>query len=235
VFHIIALPSLAFGTLAKYHPYSMPESSTPHDQTALSAPPPAAPRGLADAATRWGMVVMGFLALAAAVATYLFFDQRLMWSARTLGTFWQEIAQYVTELGSGTAYLIGLPVLALIMRLINQQRAMAWAMLAWVTSASCLSVQLLKIIFGRFRPSLLESSGLYGFGWFKVGYNHASFPSGHAMTAAALCTVLWLIWPRRWPLWLILGIVVSSTRIFTTSHYLAMSSSADTSAFSSRC
>ena len=202
---------------ARYHPHNMTDSSTSEG----SVVPACHPAGWASRTTRRDMLVLGLLTLIVALACYFFLDQRLMWSARAMPQFWKELAQYVTKLGDGTVYLLGLPVLALIFGRLNKPRAMGWALLAWAAAGSCLIVHVPKIICGRYRPSALKATGDYGFAWFKVGYKFASFPSGHAMTAAAMCTVLWLIWPRWWMLWLSLGILVSASRIFTNSHYLS--------------
>jgi membrane-associated phospholipid phosphatase len=88
-------------------------------------------------------------------------------------------------------------------------------------AASGLAVDLLKIIVGRTRPKLMFADGTYDFTWFGLRADLWSFPSGHAVTAAALATALWCLWPR--PVWFYIagaGLVAVS-RVVTSQHYLS--------------
>jgi len=88
-------------------------------------------------------------------------------------------------------------------------------------AASGLAVDLLKLVFGRARPKLLFLDGTYGFFWGAVRPDYWSFPSGHAATAAALATAFTLLWPKGWPLYLPLALVVAASRVIIDAHYLS--------------
>ncbi|MBA2653513.1 MAG: phosphatase PAP2 family protein [Gammaproteobacteria bacterium] len=68
-----------------------------------------------------------------------------------------------------------------------------------------------KFIFGRYwpetwaynNPSFIKDN-MYGFHFFNKGVNFESFPSGHAATLLSGVTVLWLLYPRLKPLYLVL-------------------------------
>jgi len=68
----------------------------------------------------------------------------------------------------------------------------------------------LKFVFGRTWPdswdpqiiSLIRDN-VYGFNFFHPGRSFESFPSGHAATAAAMMSVLWMLFPRLRALWAI--------------------------------
>jgi membrane-associated phospholipid phosphatase len=62
---------------------------------------------------------------------------------------------------------------------------------------------LLKFVFGRTWPDSWEPGILslihdnaYGFHFFQQGKSYESFPSGHAAVAAAVMSVLWILFPR---------------------------------------
>jgi membrane-associated phospholipid phosphatase len=86
---------------------------------------------------------------------------------------------------------------------------------------SGLTVDLLKVIFGRARPKLLFAAGTYDFSWLGLGADHWSFPSGHAATAAALMTALWCLWPRHVLFYVILAAIVAASRVAIGAHYLS--------------
>lgn len=78
---------------------------------------------------------------------------------------------------------------------------------------------LLKIIFGRSRPRYVNGDSAFDFAPFSSGYEFASFPSGHSTTAGALMVCLVLLMPRFKVLFIILGVVVASTRPLVGAHF----------------
>lgn len=77
----------------------------------------------------------------------------------------------------------------------------------------------LKILFGRARPSLYDQYGAFSFHPFTVKAVFASFPSGHATTIGSVTAVLVLLFPRGKYLFLPVGLWFASTRIFVGAHY----------------
>jgi membrane-associated phospholipid phosphatase len=78
------------------------------------------------------------------------------------------------------------------------------AMCAISTLASLVIRDQLKVAFGRTWPdswgpgilSLLRD-GVYGFHFFQSGRSFESFPSGHAAVAAAVLSVVWILFPKN--------------------------------------
>src|SRR5262249_24743258 len=89
------------------------------------------------------------------------------------------------------------------------------------TLVSGLFSQILKHLFGRARPSLMEIVGPYHFDAFSISARYASFPSGHTVTAFAVALALAWFAPRlRWPLFA-LAALIGVSRIGVGAHYLS--------------
>ena len=86
-------------------------------------------------------------------------------------------------------------------------------------ASSGLLVDLLKFLFGRARPAKLLTENLYGFSLFEFSSKMQSFPSGHSNTAMATALVLWYLWPKSWPLGLLLAGGVMLSRVVLLKHY----------------
>ena len=104
-----------------------------------------------------------------------------------------------------------------------KDRLEAWSMLVLflLTSVAVtgLTVKLLKIGFGRARPIHFSRFNEYGFSWFEMDSSFQSFPSGHAITIAAILTALYFIVPRFLPLYILMGAVVALARAAAMHHY----------------
>ena len=88
-------------------------------------------------------------------------------------------------------------------------------------ASSGLLVNGLKFLFGRARFNALMLRGEYGFYFFQTGYDFSSFPSGHANTAMALAIALGYLWPRARAVLLLAGLMLASSRVVVTAHYLS--------------
>jgi undecaprenyl-diphosphatase len=164
----------------------------------------------------------------------------ILWLDRPVAAFfhdngepWRPACELIQRLGFGTPYLVlfavtfaglrwggNLPPLrpwAAPMRAAAAVPAFLFAAVA----VSGLTVDLLKVIFGRARPKLLFAAGTYDFSWLGLGADHWSFPSGHAATAAALMTALWCLWPRHVLFYVILAAIVAASRVAIGAHYLS--------------
>lgn len=95
------------------------------------------------------------------------------------------------------------------------------AYLFFVVAASGLTVDLMKVIFGRARPTLLFSSHLYGFTWFAFRADHWSFPSGHTVTIVALMAALSRLWPRHLLFYVCFAALVAGSRLVVGAHFLS--------------
>ena len=82
-----------------------------------------------------------------------------------------------------------------------------------------LLTRILKLLFGRARPELMDASGPFQFAFWRTGDLYWSFPSGHATTAGALSVVLMLWFPSARVLFLSLGLVLAISRVAADAHY----------------
>ncbi|VBB69799.1 phosphoesterase PA-phosphatase related [invertebrate metagenome] len=104
--------------------------------------------------------------------------------------------------------------------LFARSRAALWLLTALLCSG--LLVAGLKIVFGRARPRLLFEQGFYGFDFFSgLDWTKQSFPSGHSQTIWVAMTVLAVLWPNCRLAFIVVGGLVSTSRVVTTVHYLS--------------
>jgi membrane-associated phospholipid phosphatase len=81
---------------------------------------------------------------------------------------------------------------------------------------------LIKWTIGRSRPILFAEDGAFALNFLSFDYEHVSFPSGHATTAAAAFTAIVLIFRRRWVLITIIGVAAAAialSRIGVRAHF----------------
>ena len=167
------------------------------------------------------LIISGSAVLLLAAVCFVFLDAPVV--REVYARRWINLAgpQYLTRLGISTWYLVGSFVLCVLLRFAGR-RLWAWRCLFVFVSiaASGIAVILIKPIAARCRPMLLINQGAYGFRFFELsGYDLASFPSGHACTIGALCSALYLFFPR-WGLPLIaLAVAVAASRVLVLAHY----------------
>ena len=130
---------------------------------------------------------------------------------------------WLTHLGTGEVYVAGLILLALFYRYICINKASE--MRSWFVWL-CVVIPyflcgLLKICFGRARPEMLFDKDVYGFYGFHIDHAYWSFPSGHASTIVGLMLGLMILFPRYCYAFFFSGVVMVSTRILLTHHYLS--------------
>ncbi len=134
----------------------------------------------------------------------------------------KQTVEYVTQLGEAEVWLyITIPGAILLWAIQRRAWSMRLAFIAASIGVAGLGVNLLKILCGRYRPGEWFEHRQYGFEPFTVGYDQNSFPSGHAMVAGAVAATLCILFPRAWRVWVLAGVIVASTRLFTGSHYLS--------------
>ncbi|QDU71268.1 phosphatase PAP2 family protein [Mucisphaera calidilacus] len=84
---------------------------------------------------------------------------------------------------------------------------------------SGVAVNIAKPLAGHTRPRLWIEHRIDDWQPLTLGYDHGSFPSGHATTAGAVAGSIAIVFPvTRIPM-LMLGTAVATTRIGTLSHY----------------
>ncbi len=135
----------------------------------------------------------------------------------------QPLSQSITSLGKAKPLigaLIGLVISCRYVLRFKTWEKRAWFLLLCALIPS-LIVLALKILFGRARPELLFSDGLYGFQWLKYTRPFWSFPSGHTATLMGTAFGLCIVLPKyRWA-FLSVGFLVMTTRVLLLQHYLS--------------
>lgn len=82
-----------------------------------------------------------------------------------------------------------------------------------------LMTNLLKRIIGRGRPSEFDAAGAFSFENIFNDWTFQSFPSGHSATAVATAFAFGFVWPRLFPVLLVIGVVVAMSRVPVGAHY----------------
>jgi undecaprenyl-diphosphatase len=114
-------------------------------------------------------------------------------------------------------YLIPFILAAVVILYAGRLRGLRFLVLATVSVvvADAISAHVFKQAFFRTRPCI----ALEGVRQLVGCVNSPSFPSNHAVNAAALATLATLSMPRLWPLAVALAMLVGYSRIYVGSHY----------------
>ncbi len=100
----------------------------------------------------------------------------------------------------------------------GQERLKSTGFLGFVTIAfTSVTVQALKHLFGRARPTLEDSASFWKGPSLEAGYD--AFPSAHAAAAFSLAVILSSVYPRWSSFWYLAALMVAITRIFLDVHF----------------
>lgn len=183
----------------------------------MSAPLPVARR---YAASLFASAILLTAVIGASVAWW---DRPAAWWGRSLaGSEWHAVSNWVTELGRGTWTFVATAAIGIAALLLRRPAIVGGSILVAASAAGAgILANLVKILVGRARPKLLfAEETFYGAVPFSVGYDFASFPSGHTATACASAAALWVLLPSgRW-LWVALAVAVAITRVVLGSHFI---------------
>lgn len=139
--------------------------------------------------------------------------------------------EIITRLGNSGIYLIPFGVISIVLRLFSlisgfqpQKKYVmkvyhSFVFLFLSIAISGIITDIFKFLFGRARPLLLFKENYYGFAFFQFSSDMWSFPSGHTNTIFALATALFLLFPKGWPLYYFVAVLVGVSRVITGSHY----------------
>lgn len=169
---------------------------------------------------------MAILCLAILVYSYFYIDQALATLIRlNYDATLDHISSMLSWLGLGFPYVI-LLVISLSAAYLNLLPK-KWIALSWLFLLALaipgLACDLMKPILGRSRVHLLFDQNSYGFYFLNSGFgaSYYSFPSGHATAIAAVMTICMLLWPKGWPIFLLLIITVGCSRICLGTHFFS--------------
>lgn len=82
-------------------------------------------------------------------------------------------------------------------------------------------VRVIKVFFGRSRPDIFLTNGIYHLNMISFQRIFSSLPSGHAATLAAIMGFLAARYPRHAILFISLSVIISLCRVFIGAHYLS--------------
>lgn len=162
--------------------------------------------------------------LSFAILSFLYFDQSIAYYFYDLALKTKlPIIYWLTKLGTSFVYITLLFLLAMFFRYLrrnkpNENRCWFLWLCVLVPNLICL---VLKVLLGRARPELLFSDNLYGFYGLHFTAPFWSLPSGHTTTIMGLAFGLCVVFPRYFYAILLSGLILISTRILLTSHYLS--------------
>jgi membrane-associated phospholipid phosphatase len=177
------------------------------------------------------MAVLALTALVLAGAAAPFDEAASRWAVSSQISAVRMLAAY-TDIGKSAAYLIASLAIALWasflswrglpasgkakLALIYSQALFAF----WAIALSGILVNILKFLFARARPKLIDANGAYDFfSHWGIGYDFTSFPSGHATTMGALAAVLVLWFPRLSALTLPVCAALAASRVAAGAHF----------------
>ena len=158
------------------------------------------------------------------VLSYLYIDIPVgRWAIAHDGTMVDNVSVVLGYFGESVYILVISALLWLIWQYASKNRALAlqsrFIFLSVVITG--VGVNIIKLIFGKSRPTMLKSDDEFGFQWFAAigDHAHASFPSGHATTAFTLATALTLMFPRWWPVFYTYAVAIALARVGAWDHY----------------
>ncbi len=161
------------------------------------------------------------------VLAILFLDRPLAEFCRSFSPAVHTVFRYVSLLASFPVALgMSLILVALyFIRVYSSRKPRAiqarYLFIAFSTMTAWALAYLFKLLFGRCRPDMLFRYALYGFTWFKTGYDFNSFPSGHAAIAFGFWMAVAQLKPRLKPVFLIVAALLAASRVIITAHFLS--------------
>ena len=177
------------------------------------------------------MAAFALIAVSLAACAAPFDAAASRWAAASLNPVVRLVAAY-TDIGKSTLYLLSSLGIALWATFFSWRgrKLSARAKLAliysqalfafWAIALSGILVNILKLIFARARPKLLDANGAYDFfSRWGTGYDFTSFPSGHATTMGALAAILALWFPALRALTFPACLVLAGSRVAAGAHY----------------
>ncbi len=144
-------------------------------------------------------------------------------------TMWVEFFNIITNLANGAIWYT-VAVIALAAAYIRhkvrasnpvalQRQFRAWLFMMVAMATSGIFVNALKLIVGRERPRFLFRDGVSEFHPFDLDLTDCSFPSGHAQSIWAAMLSLAFIYPPLRPLFFLVAVMVSASRVIIGAHY----------------
>lgn len=144
-------------------------------------------------------------------------------------TLWVKFFNFITDFANGaiwyTAAVLGLAVAYARHRIRTPNAAAlrvevrAWMFMIVTMASSGIFINALKLAVGRERPRFLFRDGTSGFHPFDLNLTDCGFPSGHTQSIWTAMLSLAFIYPPLRPLFFLIAVMISASRIIIGAHY----------------
>ncbi len=183
------------------------------------------------------------ITLALIVLSYLYIDKTVSLYFIEHADTYKAFGKMVSKLGESHWY-IGIALLGIIYYKYiktDELYKQRFLFLLYVNIFSGITSVILKMLIGRLRPWKLEN-GDDGFGFLiaqnpdftlvqNINYqvnmlvqnstHYSSFPSGHATTSLSVFTLMMLLFPKQYYLWIPITMLAVSARILANDHFIS--------------
>ena len=144
-------------------------------------------------------------------------------------TWWVGFFERITDFASGWIWY-PVAVLGLGAAYVRHKRRLpdptaflretrAWLFMIVTMASSGIVINALKLAVGRERPRLLFRDGTSGFHPFDLNLSDCGFPSGHTQSIWTAMLALGFICPPLRPVFFVVAILISASRIIIGAHY----------------
>jgi membrane-associated phospholipid phosphatase len=165
----------------------------------------------------WSILAIGLLLI---IVGFCYLDQPItLWSS---DLHMKKVAKAVSWLIAPETHLVAWPLVFFTAFYLCRNLKAKTLLLFVISIPLCiLAVDLLKLLFGRYRPEEWLEKGLYGFSWLGTNQSVWSFPSGHTATIGGIMASLSCLRPRLIVLWALIAFLLSTCRIFALEHFFS--------------
>ena len=143
-----------------------------------------------------------------------------LWPVRILTDFGKDA--YVLSVLAAAALLF-VVLVAAAMRGTSRAQWLAWGLrlqfVFFAVLSPLLAGELIKWVVGRGRPFVGGQANPFNFAPFAGTEAHASFPSAHVITAAALAFAVSAVWPRARGAMIVYALLIAATRLVLLAHH----------------
>ena len=157
------------------------------------------------------------------VCFYFYWDRPISEWVQQMPPIVSSIGYVISALSNPGLSMLILPLLLFISLVWWQKKPLAnlFLLMTITVNATHFLTTPIKMFFGRYRPDLWLSQHLYGFDFLVYKDIEMSFPSGHAMTIASILFSIACVYPKKFPLLLVLTILLSFCRVIVDQHYVS--------------
>jgi membrane-associated phospholipid phosphatase len=173
--------------------------------------------------SKWHLITSIVLFSVIITCSYLFVDDHLAFCTQDLREQFYVPLRILSILTSPATQLVIWPSLFLWYLLVKKSEkigAYLYPLIASLILTNAI-VRVIKVLFGRSRPDIFLSNGIYHLKLISFQSVFSSLPSGHAATTAAIMGFFAARYPRYSFLFIAVSVTLSLCRVFIGAHYLS--------------